>query len=62
MEWAYKTIKWGTDYFLKAHVSDNEFFGQCGDGNADHGYWGRPEEMTMARPCWSIRTNCPGKY
>jgi len=60
MEWAYKTIKWGTDYFLKAHVSDNEFFGQCGDGNADHGYWGRPEEMTMGRPCWSIRTDCPG--
>ena len=21
-----------------------------GDGNADHSFWGRPEDMTMARP------------
>ena len=21
-------IKWGTDYFIKCHVSDNEFYGQ----------------------------------
>ena len=23
-------IKWGTDYFIKCHVSDNEFYGQVG--------------------------------
>ena len=26
----------------------------------DHGYWGRPEEMTMARPAWKITTARPG--
>jgi hypothetical protein len=23
-----KTVKWGTDYFLKCHVSPNELYGQ----------------------------------
>ncbi len=31
-----------------------------GDGNADHSYWGRPEDMTMARPAWAITTTAPG--
>ena len=31
-----------------------------GDGNADHSYWGRPEDMTMARPAWAITTSAPG--
>ena len=21
-------VKWGTDYFIKCHVADNEFYGQ----------------------------------
>ena len=23
-----RAIKWGTDYFIKCHVSENEFYGQ----------------------------------
>ena len=42
-------IKWSTDYFLAAHQSGSELVGQVGDGEADHAWWGRPEEMTMAR-------------
>ena len=65
MEWAYKTVKWGTDYFIKAHVSDNEFFGQCGNGVIDHSYWGRPEDATLSnygtRPCYKLTTSCPGR-
>ena len=34
-------VKWGTDYFIKAHVSPNEFYGQVGDGFKDHASWGR---------------------
>ncbi|XP_021935330.1 endoglucanase 11-like, partial [Zootermopsis nevadensis] len=45
-----KAIKWGTDYFIKAHVSQNELYGQVGQGDVDHAYWGRPEDMTMSRP------------
>ena len=43
-------LKWATDYFIKAHVAPMKFYGQVGDGNVDHAYWGRPEDMTMARP------------
>jgi hypothetical protein len=56
-----KAVKWATDYFIKAHTSQNEFYGQVGQGDADHAYWGRPEDMTMARPAYKIDTSRPGK-
>ncbi|CAG2063370.1 unnamed protein product, partial [Timema podura] len=57
---AHKAIKWATDYFIKAHVSEFEFYGQVGQGQVDHDYWGRPEDMTMARPAYKITTSAPG--
>ena len=57
---ALDSIKWGTDYFIKCHPSKYVFYGQVGDGNKDHAYWGRPEDMTMARPSYSITENSPG--
>ena len=33
---------------------------QIGDGNADHGFWGRPEDMTMNRPSFRITSSKPG--
>nr|AXQ39836.1 beta-1,4-endoglucanase [Loboptera decipiens] len=57
---AHKAIKWGTDYFLKAHVSQNTLYGQVGNGGADHSYWGRPEDMTMQRPAYKIDASNPG--
>jgi hypothetical protein len=57
-------VKWGTDYFLKAHVDENgktkELYVQVGDGNADHSFWGSPEEMNMARPAFKIDPSHPG--
>ena len=57
-------VKWGTDYFLKAHVSENgktqALYVQVGDGNLDHAYWGAPETMTMERPAFKIDQNNPG--
>ncbi len=35
-------------------------FTQIGDGYEDHNYWGRPEEMTMARPAFKIDAQNPG--
>nr|AMH40387.1 glycoside hydrolase family 9 [Sipyloidea sipylus] len=55
-----KAIKWGTDYFLKAHVSDNVFYAQAGSGWIDHQTWGRPEDMTEARPTYQINATHPG--
>ena len=56
-----KAVKWATDYFLKAHTAPNEFYGQVGQGDLDHAYWGRPEDMTMPRPAFKIDTSRPGK-
>ncbi|MEQ8536294.1 MAG: glycoside hydrolase family 9 protein [Coleofasciculus sp. D1-CHI-01] len=58
------SIKWGTDYILKAHVTDSQgtqaFYGQVGDGNLDHAFWGAPEDMTMERPAFKIDRQNPG--
>ncbi|CAG2163280.1 unnamed protein product [Oppiella nova] len=50
-------IKWGTDYFLKCHTSDTEFYGQVGNGNEDHAVWGRPEDWPKTkkvRPAYKV--------
>jgi hypothetical protein len=57
----HKAVKWATDYFIKAHTSTNEFYGQVGKGDVDHDFWGRPEDMTMPRPAYKIDTSRPGK-
>ena len=36
------------------------FVDQIGDGNEDHHFWGRPEDMTMNRPCYRIGPGKPG--
>lgn len=59
-ETAVDAVKWATDYFLKCHVSKNEFYGQVGDFYIDHKYWGRPEEMNMTRPAYKIDPEHPG--
>ena len=61
---ALDAIKWGTDYILKAHVTDasgtQEFWGQVGNPTFDHSYWGAPEDMTMDRPAFKIDRQNPG--
>ncbi|MGB7441210.1 MAG: glycoside hydrolase family 9 protein [Coleofasciculaceae cyanobacterium] len=61
---ALDAIKWGTDYILKAHVTEGgktkEFYGQVGNGGIDHSYWGAPEDMNMARPSYKIDAANPG--
>jgi endoglucanase len=58
------TIKWGADFFLKAHVTDakgtKEFYTQVGDGTIDHATWAPPEEMTMKRPSYKVDRSKPG--
>jgi endoglucanase len=53
-------LKWATDYFIKAHPTANELYGQIGTGGADHGWWGPAEVMQMARPAFRVTTSCPG--
>ncbi|CAL1537081.1 unnamed protein product [Lymnaea stagnalis] len=54
---AYDSVKWPLDYFLRAwNPNTHTLTVQVGDGNADHAWWGRPEDMTMARPCQTVTT------
>ena len=54
------TVRWGTDWLLKAHTKPNELYGQVGRGESDHDYWGPPEQMTMPRPAFKIDAEHPG--
>ncbi|HJO92782.1 MAG TPA: glycoside hydrolase family 48 protein [Victivallales bacterium] len=58
-----ETIKWGTDWMLKAHTSPNEYWGHIGDVSADHSFWGAPELLEtigIARTPYKIDTSKPG--
>ena len=63
-----EAVKWGTDYFLKAHETKGNkterFWVQVGEGGTanDHGYWGAPEsvEAHTTRNAFYIDANNPG--
>lgn len=47
---AQKMVKWATDYFIKAwNPATKTLYGQVGDGNIDHQFWGRPEDMDQSK-------------
>nr|XP_004491466.1 endoglucanase 11-like [Cicer arietinum] len=55
-----EAIKWGTDYFIKAHTEPNVLWVEVGDGETDHYCWQRPEDMTTSRRAYKIDKNNPG--
>lgn len=57
---AMEAVKWGTDYFIKAHPQPNVLYGEVGDGNTDHYCWQRPEDMTTDRHAYKIDPSNPG--
>ncbi|XP_078428536.1 glycosyl hydrolase 9B8 [Wolffia australiana] len=60
LEHALAAIKWGTDYFLKAHARADELWAQVGDAHADHYCWQRPEDMTTSRRAYRLGPGKPG--
>ncbi|WP_055108329.1 glycoside hydrolase family 9 protein [Paenibacillus ihumii] len=60
LEYILDNIRWATDYFMKAHTAPNEFWGQVGNGTADHNWWGPAEVMPMQRPAYKIDASRPG--
>ncbi|XP_038877607.1 endoglucanase 11-like [Benincasa hispida] len=60
LEHALEAIKWGTDYFIKAHTSPNVLWAEVGDGDTDHYCWQRPEDMTTSRQAYKIDGKKPG--
>ncbi|CAN1254364.1 Endoglucanase 6 [Linum perenne] len=57
---AMEAIKWGTDYFIKAHPEPDVLYGEVGDGTTDHYCWQRPEDMTTDRRAYRIDPSNPG--
>ncbi|CAA0832424.1 Endoglucanase 11 [Striga hermonthica] len=57
---ALQAIKWGTDYFIKAHTSPHVLWAQVGDGDTDHLCWQRPEDMTTSRRAYKLDPENPG--
>ncbi|PIA34507.1 hypothetical protein AQUCO_03700053v1 [Aquilegia coerulea] len=57
---ALATIKWGTDYLIKAHPQPNVLYAQVGNGQQDHECWQRPEDMTTPRTSFKIDEKNPG--
>ncbi|HEX6353017.1 glycoside hydrolase family 9 protein [Actinophytocola sp.] len=53
-------LRWGMDWLIKAHPQPQVLYGQVGQGDADHRWWGPAEVMPMARPAYKIDANCPG--
>ncbi|KAJ1427633.1 Six-hairpin glycosidase superfamily [Sesbania bispinosa] len=60
MEHTLWAIRWGTDYFIKAHTQPNVLWGQVGDGASDHSCWERAEDMTTSRTSYKIDEQHPG--
>ncbi|KAJ4747630.1 Endoglucanase [Rhynchospora pubera] len=57
---ALEAIKWGTDYFIKAHTHPYILWAEVGDGDTDHYCWQRPEDMTTSRQAYKIDKDNPG--
>ncbi|KAI7854298.1 Six-hairpin glycosidase-like protein [Circinella umbellata] len=54
------TIRWGTDWLIKAHPSDNELYVQVGEGDVDNNYWGPDTNIPTPRPSYKITADAPG--
>lgn len=54
------TLRWGTDWLMKAHTAPNELYAQVGEGELDHASWSPPETMTMPRRAFKITREAPG--
>lgn len=57
---ALAAIKWGTDYFMKAHTQPDVLYGEIGDPDSDHACWQRPEDMSTPRSAYRIDADHPG--
>ncbi|XP_052177295.1 endoglucanase 11 [Diospyros lotus] len=60
LEHTLEAIKWGTDYFIKAHTRPNVLWAEVGDGDTDHYCWQRPEDMTTSRQAYKVDEHNPG--
>ncbi|KAI0530849.1 hypothetical protein KFK09_000397 [Dendrobium nobile] len=60
LQHARESIRWATDYLLKATNHPNTIYVQVGDANRDHACWERPEDMDTPRTVLKIDESNPG--
>jgi endoglucanase len=54
------TLRWGTDWLLKAHPAPNIFVGQIGEPLLEHAQWAPPEKMLNHRRTFLLTPQNPG--
>lgn len=54
------TLRWGFDWFQKAHPKDDVLFMQVGSSEVDNGYWGGDQGIPSPRPSYPINASSPG--
>lgn len=52
--------RYGFNLKFQCHPTPNVYYGQVGDIQLDHNYWGRPEDWTGPRPAYKITEEKPG--
>jgi len=64
LTWLMNQLRWGNDWFIKAHPSPNELYYQVGDTTSDHDYWipiVSTQYVTDSRThAYKVDTTCPG--
>ncbi|WWC88048.1 uncharacterized protein L201_002951 [Kwoniella dendrophila CBS 6074] len=54
------TLRWGFDWVMKAHPTDDQLFVQVGSGDVDNVYWGGDLNIPTPRPSYPINSSFPG--
>jgi hypothetical protein len=60
MPFLLNNLRWVADYFVKCHPEPDVLYGQVGDGDKDHAFWGAAEIMQMDRPAFKVDAANPG--
>ncbi|KAL4241476.1 Endoglucanase [Abortiporus biennis] len=53
-------LRWGLDWLIKAHPSQNTLYVQVGDANLDNAYWGGDQGIPTPRASYQINSTSPG--
>ncbi|KAL0949673.1 hypothetical protein HGRIS_009711 [Hohenbuehelia grisea] len=53
-------LRWGLDWLMKAHPSNDTLFVQVADSRRDNDYWGGDSGIPLPRPVYQINSTSPG--
>ncbi|TXT15499.1 hypothetical protein VHUM_00002 [Vanrija humicola] len=54
------TLRWGFDWLIKAHPSNDTLFVQVGNTTLDNDYWGGDLNIPLPRPAFPVNRTHPG--